>query len=68
MPEDVRMALTKAGLFDLYEKRPPYQQNDYVGWISRAKKNETRLKRLNQMLEELKSGDKYMGMDYSARM
>jgi len=68
MPEDVRIALTENILFGAYEKRPPYQQNDYIGWITRAKRNETRLKRLNQMLEELKSGDKYMGMDYKAKM
>lgn len=64
MPEDVREALEKRNLMDAYTSRPPYQQNDYVGWITRAKREETRLKRLNQMLDELAAGDKYMKMDY----
>ena len=38
---------------DAYRARPPYQQNDYIGWISRAKKDETKQKRLAQMLENL---------------
>jgi hypothetical protein len=29
-----------------YQERPPYQQNDYIGWIIRARKPETRAKRL----------------------
>lgn len=47
-----------------YEERPAYQQNDYVGWISRAKKAETRQKRLDQMLDELRKGGVYMKMDH----
>jgi hypothetical protein len=47
--------------------RPPYQQNDYIGWITRAKREETRQKRLTQMLEELQSGAAYMGMAYNAK-
>jgi uncharacterized protein YdeI (YjbR/CyaY-like superfamily) len=53
---------------DSYKKRPPYQQNDYIGCITRAKREETRGKRLRQMLDELKNGDKYMGMDYKAKL
>ena len=47
---------------DAYLTRPPYQQNDYIGWINSAKRPETQQKRLAQMLEELKSGDRYMKM------
>ena len=68
MPEFVRDALVESGLMDTYRERPPYQQNDYVGWISRAKKPETREKRLAQMLEELESGDRYMKMRYRAKL
>jgi uncharacterized protein YdeI (YjbR/CyaY-like superfamily) len=68
MPEDVEKALMERGLWDRYEKRPPYQQNDYIGWITRAKKKETRKKRLDQMLDELESGNEYMGMKYSAKI
>ncbi len=62
MPDDVRDALDREGLGAAYAARPNYQKNDYLGWISRAKREETRLKRLNQMLDELKRGGAYMNM------
>ena len=64
MPDWVRDALLGRGLMEAYHNRPPYQQNDYVGWITRAKRQETRERRLAQMLDELERGDKYMKMDY----
>ena len=64
MPEFVLEALLTRGLMDAYEARPPYQQNDYIDWITRAKREQTKQKRLNQMLDELGRGDKYMKMDY----
>lgn len=67
MPDDITQALEQGGLMDLYRKRPPYQQNDYIGWITRAKQEITRQKRLQQMLEELKQGDAYMKMPYKAK-
>ena len=66
MPDDVLKALEQRGLYDAYTERPPYQQNDYVGWITRAKRPETRQKRLDQMLDELKRGDVYMKMAWKA--
>ncbi|AKQ64691.1 hypothetical protein A176_001603 [Myxococcus hansupus] len=65
MPAQVRAALVERGLMDAYKARPPYQQNDYLGWIARAKLEATRLKRLNQMLEELAGGTRYMNMAWS---
>jgi hypothetical protein len=62
MPEDVRRALADRGVIAAYRQRPPYQQNDYVGWITRAKLPATRAKRLQQMLEELERGGVYMHM------
>lgn len=62
MPEFVKQALVERGLMDEYRKRPAYQQNDYIGWIDRAKLQETKEKRLNQMLDELKIGGVYMKM------
>ncbi|WP_245277591.1 YdeI/OmpD-associated family protein [Mesorhizobium sp. L48C026A00] len=38
-------ALTKQGLMTAYDDRPDYQKNDYLGWIARAKRAETRHKR-----------------------
>ena len=47
---------------ELYNDRPWYQRNDYIGWIARAKREVTRRKRLQQMLAELRAGDVYMKM------
>jgi len=68
MPDTIGEALTESGLMDAYRERPAYQQNDYVGWITRAKRPETVQKRLAQMLEELERGNKYMKMDYRPKM
>ena len=65
MPEYVRCALEERSLMDAYRARPPYQQNDYVGWITRAKREETRQRRLARMLDELWQGDPYMKMAYT---
>lgn len=62
MPVDVRQALEENGLMAVYEQRPPYQRNDYLGWILRAKRSETATKRIQQMLNELSVGGVYMGM------
>jgi uncharacterized protein YdeI (YjbR/CyaY-like superfamily) len=67
MPRFVLDALTESGLFSEYEQRPPYQQNNYIGWINCAKRVETQQKRLHQVLYELKRGDLYMKMDYNPR-
>ncbi|HEX2697819.1 MAG TPA: YdeI/OmpD-associated family protein [Anaerolineales bacterium] len=56
MPDLIRAALTKRGVMDAYLARPAYQRNDYIGWITRAKLEATKQKRLNQMLDELKRG------------
>ena len=67
MPDYVSEALKGHGLVEAYEARPPYQRNDYIGWITRAKKPGTREKRLQQMLQELAGGDRYMKMPYRPR-
>jgi uncharacterized protein YdeI (YjbR/CyaY-like superfamily) len=64
MPDFVRQALEEHDLMAAYRDRPPYQQNDYLGWINRAKRPATKEKRLSQMLEELRRGDVYMKMAY----
>jgi len=66
MPADVRRALTRAGVTSAYRARPDYQQNDYLGWITRAKLPATRARRIDQMLAELAAGDRYMNMPYRA--
>ncbi len=67
MPGFVRSALHERGLMAAYRQRPPYQQNDYLGWIAAAKLETTKLKRLDQMLEELEGGSLYMKMAWKPR-
>ena len=67
LPDFVRDGLLQHGLMTAYKSRPAYQQNDYIGWITRAKRPETREKRLQQMLDELERGDLYMKMHYRPR-
>ncbi|WP_118953382.1 YdeI/OmpD-associated family protein [Taibaiella helva] len=62
MPEAVSKVLKAAALMEAYKARPAYQQNDYLGWIARAKLEATREKRLRQMLDELRQGNVYMKM------
>lgn len=64
MPDDVREVLESRGVYERYLERPAYQQNDYVGWIGRAKLPATRQKRIAQMLDELDGGGVYMKMKW----
>ena len=57
MPEFVKLALEESGLMEAYRKRPPYQQNDYLGWINRAKRPQTKEKR--RIITDALGGDKY---------
>jgi len=66
MPDDIRRVLEDEELMADYRARPAYQQNDYLSWIGRAKRPETRQKRLLQMLQELRQGGVYMGMAHPA--
>jgi uncharacterized protein YdeI (YjbR/CyaY-like superfamily) len=67
MPAFIEDALNERGLMKAYCSRPAYQQNDYIGWITRAKTEPTKQKRLNQMLDELEAGDLYMKMAWNPR-
>lgn len=65
MPDDVAQALDASGLREAYDARPDYQRNDYVGWITRASRPQTRAARTAQMLEELARGGVYMRMEHA---
>lgn len=67
MPAFVHEALKQAGLESAYATRPPYQRNDYIGWITRAKLPSSQQRRLAQMLDELARGDVYMKMAYRSK-
>jgi uncharacterized protein YdeI (YjbR/CyaY-like superfamily) len=62
LPDDVGAELVDRDLAVAFEARPFYQRNDYLSWIGRAVKPETRRKRIEQMLNELDQGGVYMGM------
>ncbi len=64
MPAWIRQALVDAKLMDAYRERPPYQRNDYLGWIIGPKLESTRTRHLEQMLAELERGDRYMNMPW----
>ena len=69
MPDYIRKALNERKLMDAYHERPDYQQNDYIGslCVTRAKREETKQKRLAQMLDELEGGKLYMSMSWKKR-
>ncbi len=63
---NARFLINTQGLMGAYLARPPYQQNDYIGWVTRAKLEATKQKRINQMLDELERGGVYMKMKWNA--
>ncbi|WP_245622448.1 YdeI/OmpD-associated family protein [Devosia epidermidihirudinis] len=58
-------ALEQRGVRAQYDARPPYQRNDYLLWINKAKLDDTKQKRLAQMLDELENGGVYMNMAWN---
>jgi len=64
MPNAIRDVLEAAGLMAAYRARPPYQRNDYLGWIAAAKRDATLARRERQMLDDLADGHRYMGMPW----
>ena len=64
LPTKIKNILVKENLFEAYEKRPFYQRNDYLHWITSAKRKDTTNKRIVQMIEELRDGNTYMKMEY----
>ena len=66
MQDFIKEALLQQGLMDAYRNRPAYQQNDYIGWITRAKRPGYPSD-IIILLEELESGDRYMKMEYNPR-
>ena len=66
MPADVKLALEENALRADFDHRPAYQRNDYLLWITRSSRADIRLKRLNQMLQELEKGGVFMRTDHPA--
>lgn len=65
LPAFIKNELVKQKVYESYTQRPPYQQRDYISWIERAKQAGTKLRRLQIMVTDLKTGiymnDKYKG-------
>lgn len=61
MPGFVRSALEKRDLVEAFRARPAYQQNEYLGWLGKAKLEADKQKRLAQFVDELAKGNVYMG-------
>ena len=66
MPEDVVRRLEAEGLRAAYDARPPYQRNDWLGWFSEAKRPQTRARRIDSMIGDLRAGHGYMGMPWTS--
>lgn len=66
IPGFIEKVLIDKDLMASFKERPAYQQNDYLGWINRAKREETKEKRLAQMLQELEKGGVCMNMKHPA--
>jgi uncharacterized protein YdeI (YjbR/CyaY-like superfamily) len=67
MPTEVVAALDTADLRAAYDARPAFQRNDYLMWINKAARTETRDARLAQMLHQLGAGDVRMKMRWGPR-
>jgi uncharacterized protein YdeI (YjbR/CyaY-like superfamily) len=65
LPVTLKRRMEAEGVLELYNQRPPYQRNDYLGWIARAKQEATQEKRTEQMIAELKKGNVYMKMKWN---
>ena len=65
MSDAVRTALVRRDLVENYQCRPAYQRKDYLMWINKAKRDDTRQKRIEQMLDELQAGGVYMRMKWN---
>jgi len=67
IPDYVAAVLDENALWERCRARPPYRQNDYIGWITRRKREETRAKRRGAMPGELRAGSGYMGMEWRVK-
>ncbi|PIQ68424.1 MAG: hypothetical protein COV91_04120 [Candidatus Taylorbacteria bacterium CG11_big_fil_rev_8_21_14_0_20_46_11] len=59
VPADVRKALTSFGVArEVWEDITPLARNEFLCWITSAKKSETRIRRIKTALSKLKAGDR----------
>ena len=53
IPGYIKRALEEGAWMEAYRRRPAYQRNDYLSWIERAKRPQTKEKKLHQSLRSL---------------
>ncbi|HMQ10665.1 MAG TPA: YdeI/OmpD-associated family protein [Oligoflexia bacterium] len=59
LPSDLNAAInTNASLKKAWDQLTPLAQNEWICWVSSAKKEETRTKRILRMQEDLSAGKK----------
>jgi len=58
VPADLKAAMKKERVLDVFESLSYTHRKEYCRWISEAKKEETRTRRLQKAVEMLKSGVK----------
>jgi hypothetical protein len=58
IPAELKAAIKKQGLMPVFERLSYTHQKEYCRWITEAKKEETRLRRLNEAVELLRNGVK----------
>ena len=58
IPAELKAAIKKQGLMPVFERLSYTHQKEYCRWITEAKKEETRLRRLKEAVELLKNGVK----------
>ncbi len=57
LPADMKAALTSSATTrDMWEDITPLARNEWICWATSAKKDETRVKRISQMVENLSDG------------
>ena len=56
IPEDLTIALTDAGVSDMFVALAPSHRKEYVRWITEAKRPETRSKRIAETVAKIGKG------------
>ena len=55
MNKQIEDALKNAGLLEYFNRLAPSHKEEYLSWISEAKKEDTKVKRIEKMIEMLRS-------------
>jgi uncharacterized protein YdeI (YjbR/CyaY-like superfamily) len=58
LPDFIKKAILEKKIHETWESLTPIQRNEYICWVTMAKKEETKQKRLGIMVENLSDGKK----------